>query len=311
MSISEDNMIRPSYLKDYSGQKSAKDALSLYIKSAKLREQPLDHIIIYGPSGLGKTTLARIVAQEMNSPITIVEAPTIKTSIDLFNILSLINEGEILFIDEIHRLPMKLEEVLYFAMEDFIIKSQDKNGDIEKLPKFTLIGATTKMGMLSEPLRNRFGITIELYPYDNYEIVDILLRSASVLDTFASLEGCEEIAKRCRGIPRIANGFLKRARDLAIVTNNNMIDKEVVLKIFNILDIDEIGLTRQDRNFLNTIIDRYNYGPVGLTTLCSAINEDKKTIEEVIEPYLINIGFLEKTSRGRIVTKEARNYLRK
>ena len=310
MSISEDNMIRPSYLKDYSGQESAKKSLSLYIKSAKIRNDYLDHIIIYGPSGLGKTTLAKIVASEMNSTLTIVEAPTIKNSSDLINTLSSITEGEILFIDEIHRLSMKIEEILYFAMEDFILKSQEDNETI-KLPKFTLIGATTKLGMLSEPLRNRFGINIELHPYDNFEITDILLRSANILNTFIDLASCEEIAKRSRGIPRIANGFLKRARDLAIVNNNNFINTEVVLDTFEMLDIDSRGLTRQDRNFLNTIIKRYDCGPVGLTTLCSAINDDKKTIEEVIEPYLINIGFLEKTPRGRIVTKEAKNYLRK
>ena len=312
MSFNE-KTIRPSTLEDYKGQEQIKKGLSLYIKAAKIRQTTLDHTIIFGASGLGKTTLANIIANEMGAPFRSVDAPTIKTVEDMVSILQLLVDGEILFIDEIHRLPKKIEEILYFAMEDFEIRVKLKDNDFitEKLPKFTLIGATTTNGMISEPLRNRFNISLELIPYEKNTLTDIIIRSAKILNTQIDEECARSIAQRSRGIPRIANGFLRRASDIALIINNNIIDEEVVKETFELLNIDEIGLTRQDRKYLFTLMKQFNCGPVGIDTLSSAMNDDKKTLEETVEPYLIQIGFLCRTARGRLLTKKGYDHIEK
>lgn len=297
--------LRPTTLEQYSGQDQIKKALTFYIKAAKMRQECLDHTVIFGSSGLGKTTLAQIIANEMDSEIKTVSAPVIKTVEDIRAILLSLQENQILFIDEIHRLSKKIEEVLYFAMEDYVLDIEVEGvKERTNLPRFTLIGATTSNGMLSEPLRNRFHITIELVPYKANNLAQIIQASAKRLGREITLEDASKIAKRSRGVPRVANGFIKRVRDVADVMNNGVINSEILDQTFDVLGIDDNGLTNQDRRYLNTLV-RYNMKPVGIDTLCSALNDDKRTIEETVEPYLIQKGLVSKTPRGRVVTKEA------
>lgn len=298
--------LRPLFLNDYQGQDKIKKALSFYIKAAKMRGECLDHIIIYGPSGLGKTTLANIIGKEMGQLVISVSAPTLKTVDDLISLLRSVGKDQILFIDEIHRLPKKLEEVLYFAMEDFTVDvTIDGVKEREDLPPFTLIGATTAMGMLSEPLRNRFQITLELTPYNRENLSDIVIESMKKLGGEIGRECAKMIADRSRGIPRIANGFVRRVQDFAMVMNEGKVNTEVVNETFDFLGIDENGLTNQDRRYLETLFYRFGYKSVGIDTICSALNDDKNTIEKTVEPYLIQEGFIAKTPRGRVLTKKA------
>lgn len=304
------NNLRPVYLNDYKGQDSIRKALNFYIKAAKMRKEPLDHTLIYGASGLGKTSLANVIANEMGGKCISVSAPTLKKVTELGNIIEQIQENDILFIDEIHQLSIKLEETLYFAMEDYTLDKIIGSGpDAEhikiELPKFTVIGATTQRGKLSEPLRNRFGITLELKIYSNEYISEIIKRSARILNAKIDDTAATGIAQRSRGIPRIANNFLKRVKDFAMIMNDGIINSEVVEETFDVMDINKNGLTRQDREYLKTLIKKFDFGPVGVTTLASAMNDSQKTMEETIEPYLIQEGYIVRTPRGRKATKKA------
>lgn len=297
--------MRPTKLSEYEGQDKIRKALSFYIKAAKMRGDCLDHTIIYGPSGLGKTTLANIISNEMEAELYTVSAPTIKTTQDMISILLTISEGMVLFIDEIHRLPKKVEEVLYFAMEDFVVDAEvDGVKTRTEIPCFTLVGATTAKGMLSEPLRNRFQISLELVPYQTKSLVDIVIGSAAKLGSVIDEACARMIAERSRGVPRIANGFVRRVQDFALVTNEGKIDKDVVEETFDFLGIDENGLTEQDLRYLGTIAKNFQMKTVGIDTLCSALNDDKTTIERTVEPYLIQKGYVRKTPRGRVLTEE-------
>lgn len=298
--------LRPSTLNNYKGQDKVKKALSFYIKAAQIRGDCLDHIIIYGPSGLGKTTLANIIGNEMKQKVTSVSAPTLKTVDDLIELLLSIKFEQILFIDEIHRLPKKLEEVLYFAMEDFVVDIiADGEKERVKIPTFTLIGATTSVGLLSEPLRNRFQIALELIPYNSMSLSDIVMESVKKIGGSLTKDCAEMIAKRSRGTPRIANGFVKRVQDFALVLNQGKITKEIIEEAFDFLGVDKNGLTSQDRRYLTTMYNKFGLKSVGIDTLCSALNDDKNTIERTVEPYLIQEGFIVKTPRGRTLTKKA------
>jgi Holliday junction DNA helicase RuvB len=306
MSKTSEIYFRPDCLKDYKGQEKIKKALSFYIKSAKMRHDCLDHIIIYGNSGLGKTTLANIIVNEMEARLVSVSAPSIKTVQEMADILMNLERHSILFIDEIHRLPKKIEEVLYFAMEDFMLETEiDGLKERLEMSPFTLIGATTMMGMLSEPLRNRFQITLELTPYKKESLMDIIKASIEKMEGEIDDNCAEMVARRSRGIPRIANGFIRRIRDFAMVLNEGKINKEVVEETFDFLEIDENGLTAQDRRYLTTLVKKFGRKAVGIDTICSILNDDKRTIETVVEPYLIQKGFIVKTPRGRIVVEDA------
>lgn len=296
--------MRPTYLDEYMGQDKIKEALSFYIQAAKLREECLDHTIIYGYSGLGKTTLAHIIANEMEQRLVAVSAPAIRTIEDMRAILLNLEEGDILFIDEIHRLSKRLEEILYFAMEDFLldISYNDMRERIELTP-FTLIGATTSRGMLSEPLRNRFHITLELTPYSDEHLTDIVRGVFERLNLMVGETQAYEIAKRGRGIPRIVTGFCRRIADFAIVESSEFISDELVQKAFSFLDIDENGLTAQDRRYLYILGTQFGLRPVGIETLCSALCDDRSTIENSVEPYLIQKGYVYKTPRGRVLSE--------
>lgn len=297
--------MRPTTLAEYEGQDKIRKALSFYIKAAKLRGDCLDHTIIYGPSGLGKTTLANIISNEMEANLLTVSAPTIKTTQDMISILMVLNEGMILFIDEIHRLPKKVEEVLYFAMEDFVVDTEvDGVRTRTELAPFTLIGATTAKGMLSEPLRNRFQISLELIPYQTKSLTDIVIASAGKLGGVIDRACAEIIASRSRGVPRIANGFVRRVQDFALVNNNGVITEDVVNEAFDFLGVDSHGLTEQDLRYLGTMAKVFQMKTVGIDTLCSALNDDKTTIERTVEPYLIQKGYVRKTPRGRMLTEE-------
>lgn len=299
--------IRPKYFNEYIGQSALKSTLKISIEAAKKRELPLDHILFYGPPGLGKTTLASVIASEMNTNIKITSAPSLERPRDIIGILMSLKAGDILFIDEIHRLNKISEEILYPAMEDFYLdmttgKSQTLKSVRIPIPKFTLIGATTKAGSLSSPLRDRFGLIHRLEFYTEEELTKVIQRTAKILDIDIEEEGAIAIAKRSRGTPRIANRLVKRVRDFAIVKSNGLIDSATANNALDILQIDKFGLDNTDRTLLNIIAEKYNGGPVGIETLATALGEDSKTIEDVYEPYLVQKGFLQRTPRGRKLT---------
>ena len=312
--IRNDDTLRPKFLTDYIGQKKAKEMMKVYIEAAKGREEPLDHVLLYGPPGLGKTTLAGIIANEMGVHIKITSGPAIEKPGDVAAILNNLKEGDVLFVDEIHRLNRQVEEVLYPAMEDFAIDVVIGKGATSKstrleLPKFTLIGATTRAGMLSAPLRDRFGVVNRLEYYTLSELKTIIMRSAGVLGVKVDEDAALEMARRSRGTPRLANRLLKRVRDFAEVKYDGKVTKEVATEVLALLNIDSYGLDHIDREILTTMIEKFNGGPVGLETIAVSIGEDTATIEDVYEPYLIQSGFLARTQRGRIVTDLAYTHL--
>ena len=311
----DDITLRPKVLEEYVGQSSLKSNLKVFIDAAKIRDESLDHVLLYGPPGLGKTTLAYILANEMGTHIKTTSGPSIERSGDLAAILSTLEEGDILFIDEIHRLPKQVEEVLYPAMEDFcldIVAGKDAASRSIRidLPPFTLVGATTRAGDISAPLRDRFGITSKLEYYTNDELKDILKRTAKVYETKADLDAINEIARRSRGTPRIANRLFRRVRDFATVLNDGIISKELADDALDRLKVDSLGLDSVDIRYLRGIIERFKGGPVGVEAIASAIGEETMTLEDVYEPYLLQIGFINRTPRGRIVTEKAYEHLR-
>lgn len=305
-----ENSLRPKLLADYIGQEKAKNNLQIYIQAAKERKEPLDHCLFYGPPGLGKTTLAGIIANEMEVNIKITSGPAIEKPGEMAAILNNLQEGDILFVDEIHRLNRQVEEVMYPAMEDFSIdivigKGANARSIRLELPHFTLIGATTRAGMLTAPLRDRFGVMHHLEFYTEEELIQIVMRSAHVWNVEIDKEGARELARRSRGTPRLANRLLKRVRDFAQVKYDSKITKEVADLALDLLEVDKLGLDYLDRSILLTMIDKFDGGPVGLDTLAAATGEDAGTIEEVYEPYLIQNGLLQRTKRGRVATRLA------
>ena len=315
--LSEDNIqksLRPKTFNEYIGQEDLKEKMNIFIKAAKMRNEAMDHILLYGPPGLGKTTLAGVIATEMGVNLKITTGPVLEKAGDLAAILTSLEENDILFIDEIHRLNTSVEEILYPAMEDgeldiLIGKGPAARSIRIELPKFTLIGATTRAGQLSTPLRDRFGVTHRMEYYKLEELKEIIRRGTNILNVKYDEDGIEEIARRSRGTPRIANRLLKRARDYALVTGDGVLDKESVNGILKLLGVDENGLDELDRNILKSIITVYNGGPVGIETLSLLLGEDKRTIEEVYEPYLVKIGFIKRTQRGRVVTEHGYRHL--
>ncbi len=306
--------LRPKKLEDYVGQDKVKENLSIYIKAASLRHEALDHVLLYGPPGLGKTTLSGIIANELGVNLRVTSGPAIEKAGDLAAILSSLNEGDVLFIDEIHRLPRAVEEILYPAMEDFSLDIIIGKGPAAQsirlnIPHFTLVGATTRSGQLSAPLRDRFGVLLRLELYTPEQLAQIVTRSAGILGIEIDNDGALEIASRSRGTPRIANRLLKRVRDIAQIEYDGVITEEVAMKSLARFEIDELGLDEFDRTMLKTIINNYGGGPVGLDTIAAAVGEESVTIEDVYEPYLMQIGFLMRTSRGRTVTDAAYNHL--
>jgi len=306
--------IRPDSLDEYVGQTEVKENIDVFIKAAKMRNESLDHVLLYGPPGLGKTTLAYIIANELGVNIKTASGPSIEKAGDLAAILSTLEEGDVLFIDEIHRIPKYIEEILYPAMEDFkldiIVGSDSTSRNIRiDLPPFTLVGATTRAGDLSSPLRDRFGIVSKLNYYTESELTDIIKRTSRVLNTPIDSKAAKELASRSRGTPRIANRLFKRVRDFAYVMNNGNIDLDITRKALDKLKVDKLGLDDTDYNLLKSIIEKFNGGPVGIDALASSIGEEVTTIEDVYEPFLLQNGFLKRTSRGRVVTEKAYEHL--
>ena len=306
--------LRPKLLREYTGQEKAKRNLEVYIEAAKRRNEPLDHVLLYGPPGLGKTTLAGVIANEMGVTMRVTSGPAIEKTGDLVALLTNMNPGDVLFIDEIHRLNRTVEEILYPAMEDYAIdiiigKGPSANSIRLDLPRFTLIGATTRAGQLSSPLRDRFGVSLRLELYTTQELARIVTRSASLLGTPIEPDGAEEIASRSRGTPRIANRMLRRVRDFAQVLNDGVITRAAASQALERLEVDPLGLDAIDRRMLTAIIRQYGGGPVGLETLAATIGEEAITLEDVYEPYLMQIGFLTRTPRGRCVTRLAYEHL--
>ena len=310
----QENVLRPKTLSEYIGQTKVKENMKVYIEAAKKREEPLDHVLLYGPPGLGKTTLANIISHEMNSNLKITSGPAIEKPGDLAALLTNLSEFDVLFIDEIHRLNKSVEEILYPALEDFTLDIIIGKGPSARsirldLPKFTLIGATTKAGSLTTPLRDRFGIVERLELYNSEELTTIVKRSANILDIAIENEAAVEIAKRSRGTPRIANRLLKRVRDYAAVLGNGTITIDIAKIALNKLDIDDMGLDSIDRRLLRTLIEKYKGRAVGIETLATTLGEEITTIEDVYEPYLIQIGYISRTPRGRIALPDAYKHL--
>ena len=309
-----DNTIRPQTLDEYIGQSENKENLSIFIKAAKMRGEPLDHVLLYGPPGLGKTTLAGIIANELGVNLKTTSGPAIEKSGDLAAVLSSLEEGDVLFIDEIHRIPRFIEEILYSAMEDYtldIIVGADSSSRSIKidLPPFTLVGATTRAGDLTSPLRDRFGITCKLNYYNQDELKKIALRTSKVLDCKIDDDAALELALRSRGTPRICNRLFRRVRDYALVMGDGKIDLSIARIALDKLRVDRLGLDDTDYHLLKSIIDKFNGGPVGIEAIASSIGEEQSTIEDVYEPYLLQIGLIKRTSRGRVVTSKAYEHL--
>ena len=309
-----DNTIRPETISEYVGQEDVKENISVFVEAAKMRGEALDHVLLYGPPGLGKTTLAFIIAHEMGTNIKTASGPSIEKSGDLAAILSSLEPGDVLFIDEIHRMPRYIEEILYPAMEDFsldiIVGSEGNSRNIRiDLPPFTLVGATTRAGDLSSPLRDRFGIVSKLQFYTVPELEDIIKRTARVLNVKIEEDAAFELAKRSRGTPRIANRLFKRVRDFALVKNNGVVNNEITLEALDRLKVDYMGLDSTDHDYLLAIINKFNGGPVGIEAIASSINEEVTTIEDVCEPFLLQMGLIKRTSRGRVATDKAYNIL--
>jgi len=306
--------LRPRTLAEYVGQGQVKANLEVFLAAARMRREPLDHVLLYGPPGLGKTTLAHVIAAEMRAPIRVASGPSIEKTGDLAAILTNLEEGEILFLDEIHRLGATLEEILYPAMEDRVLDLVVGSGPAARtvrldLPRFTIIGATTRFGLLSPPLRDRFGIVHRLGYYETDELASVALRSAGILGVALEAGGAAEIARRSRGTPRITNRLLRRVRDFVQVEGHSSIAAGAAAAALERLQVDRFGLDEIDRRLLGTIVDKFDGGPVGLATLAAAVGEDRGTLEEIYEPYLLQIGFLDRTSRGRRATRRAREHL--